>query len=39
VAAVEEVRLAGYSCPVVIEGETPPHDPRLNQFSVTPILA
>lgn len=35
VAAVEDTA-AELRMPVVIEGYTPPHDPRLNHFSITP---
>ena len=35
IAAIEETA-AELKQPVVIEGETPPHDPRLNHLSVTP---
>jgi uncharacterized protein (DUF2126 family) len=35
VAAIEETA-ARLDTPVIVEGETPPHDPRLNHFSVTP---
>jgi len=35
VAAIEDTA-AELRLPVVIEGYTPPHDPRLNHFSVTP---
>jgi len=35
IAAIEETA-ASLSLPVIIEGTTPPHDPRLNHLSVTP---
>ena len=35
IAAIEETA-ASQSLPVIIEGTTPPHDPRLNHLSVTP---
>jgi uncharacterized protein (DUF2126 family) len=35
IAAIEDTA-ASLAMPVLIEGERPPHDPRLNHFSVTP---
>lgn len=35
ISAIEETATQ-LKQPVIIEGETPPHDPRLNRFSVTP---